>query len=318
MEPTPPAPESSPVRYDGWRVALLTVSPGVTTATVERLRAKGHELVALVLPAGPTGPKPKTSRAWSIMHQVVQEAPSGCDVLIAGRRQQLAPLLQAVKPDLVLSFFFPWRVPAEALAVPPRGAVNAHPALLPRLRGPNPLAWTLRQDEPEVSLTFHRMEEQFDMGPILVQGTKPITDDDTAEQIAERLLTLYAELLPKMLSRIARDERGEPQHEGQASQAGHFERGYRELDWSEPARAVHVRVRACRMASWKDGLPYTALATLEGQRVQILTTRLPKEPYPEVPSATPGMVLARDPDGSMLVQCGDGPLLVLQSEPWRG
>jgi len=318
MVPDPPSPGSSAVRYHGWRVALLTVSPSVVISTGELLRAKGHELAAVVLPAGPDGPRPKTPQAWSVMHRLLQEAPSGCDVLVASRRNRLAPLLQSVKPDLILSFFFPWRVPPEALVVPTLGAVNAHPAVLPRHRGPNPLAWTLRNDEPEVGLTFHRMEAQFDTGPILVQGTQPITDGDTVEQIVEKLMTLYSDLLPEVLSRVAWEERGEPQSEERASQAGHFEESYREVDWSEPARAVHVRVRACRMASWRDGIPYTALATLEGQRVQVLTTRMPGLGYPGVAGAAPGTVLAHHPDGSLLVQCGDQPVVVVQTEPWRG
>ncbi|HYI00119.1 methionyl-tRNA formyltransferase [Hyalangium sp.] len=318
MVPEPPSPGSSPVRYDGWRVALLTVAPSVVPSVAELLRAKGHELVALVLPAGPDGPRPKTPHAWSLMHRLLQEAPPGCDVLVAHRRNRLAPLLESVKPDLVLTFFYPWRVPPEALAVPTRGAVNVHPALLPRLRGPNPLAWALRNDEPEVGLTFHRMEAQFDTGPILAQGTLPLTDHDTVDGILDKLMILFTQLLPEVLSRVAWGETGELQSEEGASQAGLFEEAYREIDWSEPARAVHLRVRACRMSAWRDGIPYVALATLEGQRIQILTTRLPELAHPGLPSDPPGTVLSRNPDGSLLVQCGDSPVVVVQTEPSRG
>lgn len=317
MVPEPPSPGSSPVRYDGWRVALLTVAPNVVASVGELLRAKGHALAALVLPAGPDGPRPQTPHAWSVMHRLLQEAPAGCDVLVAGRRDRLAPLLESVRPDLLLTFFYPWRVPPEALAVPSRGAVNAHPSLLPRLRGPNPLGWTLRNDEPEVGLTLHRMEAQFDAGPILAQATHPITDDDTIEDIVQKVMTLFARLLPEALSRVAWEEAGEPQAEEQASQAGHFEETYREIDWRESARTIHLRVRACRMGSWRNGLPFTALATLEGQRVQVLTTRLSGAARPGLPSAPPGTVLSRGPEG-VLVQCGDGPVLVVQTEPWRG
>jgi methionyl-tRNA formyltransferase len=317
MEPNPPSSDSPHVRYDGWRVALLTVAPQVVAAVGEILRAKGHELAALVLPAGPDGPRPKTPHTWSSMHRLLQEAPPGCDVLVASKRNRLTPLVEAVKPDLILSFFYPWRVPAEALAVPPRGAINAHPSLLPRLRGPNPLAWTLRNDEPEVALTLHRMEAQFDTGPILAQGTEPITDEDSIEAISEKVLTLFTRLLPEALSRVAWGDTGEPQAEEQASHAGHFEEAYREIDWSQPARSIHLRVRACRLSPWRDGAPFAALATLEGQRVQILTTHPWEMELPNLPPAAPGTVLTRTPDGGLLVQCGDRPLVVVQTEPWR-
>jgi methionyl-tRNA formyltransferase len=317
MVPAPPSSDTSPVRYDGWRVALLTVSPQVVAAVGDMLRVKGHELVALVLPPGPNGPRPKTPQAWSVMHRLLQEAPPGCDVLVASRRAHLTPLLEAVKPDLILTFFYPWRVPEEALALPSRGAINAHPAVLPRLRGPNPIAWTLRNDEPELGLTLHRMEARFDTGPILAQGTEPISDEDTIEVISEKVMNLFTRLLPDALCRMAWGDVGEPQAEEQASQAPYFEAAYREIDWRQPARAIHLQVRACRMAPWRDDIPFTALATLEGQRAQILTTHLWDKEIPELPPSPPGTVLTRSPDGALVVQCGDGPLLVLQTEPWR-
>jgi methionyl-tRNA formyltransferase len=318
MVPNPPSSDSAHVRYDGWRIALLTVAPQVVAAVGELLRAKGHELSALVLPAGPDGPRPKTAQSWSMMQRLLQEAPPGCDVLVASRRSRLAPLLESVKPDLLLSFFYPWRVPPEALAVPTQGAINAHPALLPRLRGPNPLAWTLRNDEPELGMTLHRMDPQFDTGPILAQGTHPISDEDTVEMIADKVMTLFGQLLPEALSRITWGDIGEPQAEEQASQAALFEESYREIDWNDSARSIHLRVRACRMSGARGGVPFVALATLEGQRVQVLTTHLWHADVPGLPSGPPGTVLNRGPDGSLLVQCRDRPLMVAQTEPWKG
>jgi hypothetical protein len=72
MEPNPPSPDSSTVRYDGWRVALLTVAPQVVGAVGDLLRTKGHELAALVLPTGPDGPRPKTAQSWSMMQRLLQ------------------------------------------------------------------------------------------------------------------------------------------------------------------------------------------------------------------------------------------------------
>ncbi|KFA94464.1 hypothetical protein [Archangium violaceum] len=115
------SPVSYPVSYHGWRIALLTVSADVVTYFGDLLRARGHELVALVLPAGQGGPRPQDEQGWSVMHQLVRAAPPGTDVLIASQPAHLASLLAAVRPDFVLSFFFPWRIPPEAFSVPPLG-----------------------------------------------------------------------------------------------------------------------------------------------------------------------------------------------------
>jgi methionyl-tRNA formyltransferase len=307
---------SSPVRYQGWRIALLSVAPDVVVSFGQLLQDRGHEVVAVVMPPGPEGPVAQNALKWSVIHRVIQEAPRTADILIASKRSRLAPLLKAVQPDLLLTFFFPWRVPAEALAVPTQGAINVHPSLLPRYRGPNPLGWTLRNGDPEVGLTFHRMEPQFDTGPILAQGSQPISDEESVDAIATKVMDMSLELLPQALSRVAWGDVGEPQSEAEASQAGHFEDAYREINWSEPARAVHRRVRACRMSSWRDGVPCVAMGTLEGHRLQVITTSLLQEAAPER-RAEPGSVLERQ-GASILVQCGDGPLWITQSEPWSG
>ena len=48
----------------------------------------------------------------------------------------------------MLCWGFPWKIPQAALDVPRLGSVNMHPALLPRHRGPIPLAWALRDGDP--------------------------------------------------------------------------------------------------------------------------------------------------------------------------
>lgn len=310
------SPVSFPVSAHGWRIALLTVSPEVVTYFGDLLRAWGHELVALVLPAGLSGPRPQDEQGWSVMHQLVRAAPPGTDVLIASQRRQLTPLLAAVRPDFILSFFFPWRLPPEAFSQAPLGTVNVHPSLLPRHRGPNPLGWTLRGHEPEVGLTFHRMEADFDTGAVLAQGRGPIDDGDTVESILRKVMDLSGELLPEVLRRVARGEPGASQAREGGSYAGLFEDSYREIDWTQPARAVHLQVRACRMAPLKGGRAGAAFTTLQGHRVRVLSTRL-VDSGPSVPG-TPGTVLVRHESGVLLVQCGDGPLCVLQTEPWQG
>lgn len=294
------------VSAQGWRIALLTVSTDVVRAFHQVLSERGHELVALVLPPGADGARPRHPSVWNLTMSALQAVPPGTDVLIASRRDRLAPLLAATKPDVLLSFFFPWRIPPEALAVAPLGAVNVHPSLLPRHRGPNPLGWTLRNREPELGMTLHRMDANFDTGPVLVQGSRPVRDEDSAEDVVRGALELAVELLPDALSRVQWGDVGETQPGPGASYAGMFEDAWREVEWNAPAREVHLRVRACAVAAWK-GRPHVAFATLEGQRVRIQRTRLARESA-DVPAA-PGTVLERQGD-LRLVRCADAPLWV--------
>lgn len=289
------------------RVVLLTVSIQALETLEWSLRTSGHTLAAVLLPAGLGMPQPWNDMDWASMTGMLRKVPPTTDVFITHQRSRVAPLIASAQPELLLSFFFPWRIPDEALAVPRLGAVNAHPSLLPRYRGPNPLGWALHNGDPELGLSFHRMDAQFDTGPLLAQGSQRIEDYDDALSLQRKLMFLAVELLPQVFERVARGDAGEPQPQEGASYAGWFEDSYREVDWSWPAREVHRRVLACSVASWRKH-PMSAVASLEGQRVMLMSTALPFGTGPV--RAPPGTVLERD-GNTLTVQCGDGPLQVL-------
>lgn len=290
----------------GWRIVLLTVAPAVAHDFTLSLRAQGHDVVALVVPAGIRGLRPLDMAGWAELGRLFESAPPSLDVLLVSQRAHLTSRLAALKPDLLLCFFFPWKLPPDALALAPLGAVNVHPSLLPCYRGPCPLGWALREDARDVGLTFHRMDASFDTGPVLAQGTFPLRDEDTEEVIFEKLMLASRQLLPGVMERVSRGDRGEPQVEADATFAPFFDRAYRDIDWRDPARAVHLKVRACRFAAWRDGNG-DARARLQGRWMQVRRTRTWRG---EDPRAVPGTLLARQGD-ELLVQCGDAPLWVV-------
>ena len=51
--------------------------------------------------------------------------------------------------------------------------------------------------------TVHFVSEDYDEGPILLQGTVPVEDDDTAETLAARVQALERKLVPEAIRLIA-------------------------------------------------------------------------------------------------------------------
>ena len=194
---------------------------------------------------------------------------------------------------------FPWKIPQAALDVPRLGSINLHPALLPRHRGPIPLAWALREGDAAWGSTWHRMDSELDTGNVLVQTTVPIEDDDVdIAEFGPRLLAAGVSMLPRALERVAAGDPGDPQPAEGASWAGHFEDDeYARVDWSQPARAIHNQVRAWHLTFGLSGVR-APVADLDGEQVVLLQTRL------------------TDPGGdARRVECGDGPIWVVASEP---
>lgn len=286
---------------DRWRVVVFTNLPGGVFYTVldDLLPRLGHTIVGVV-----TTPGPKRRRSRGYL-DVVGAVRSGVDVIVSNHPDRWAAMLAPLRPDLIISGSFPWRIPADVLALPRLGAINVHPALLPKHRGPNPVRWALRNGDPAVGMTVHRTAADFDTGAILAQSSVPIDDDEQGEAILAKLADLIPIVVRQALERIARGDPGEPQDDAHASYAGEFEDAWREIDWRQPARTVHNQVRSWSVfGDGSDG----AWAEIDGAVLRIAQTRL--LPEQGLGSAVPGTRLGRDEE-RLIVQCGDGPIEIV-------
>ncbi len=273
------------------RVALISRLDRAVSGLATMLRRIGHEPVgALTTSLG--GGRYGADTLGAIAGQAV----AGFDVVVAGSLSRIAPLLAALDADVAISAAFPVLIPADALGVPPLGIINTHPSLLPRYRGPNPIAWTVRNGDRELGYSVHRMDESFDTGPLVAQGSTPIDDVEDASELFERMFTLLGSLLPSALARVENGDPGDPQPDGQATYAGFFEPEYVEIDWSLTAAEVRRQVLAWRVAAARPAAR-GPLTTLRGERVRVLRCR------------------RDDAEGGTRVACADAPLWIVETEP---
>ena len=277
----------------GWRIVLISSVLPVVEPLVTYLRELGHEPVAWLMARRPDDwPRPP----WGDITDRI--APKGINLLFARDKHGVAPLLRGLEPDLVMCCGFAWKLPQEALDVPRLGCINEHPSLLPRHRGPIPLAWALRDGDGAFGMTWHRMDAELDTGPILAQTTVPIEDDETTiEQIGPKIRQASFEILPRVFERLAVGDPGDPQPTEGASWARLFLPDYAAVDWTQPARQIHNQVRAWHL---EFGLSQVQgpIGELDGERLKLLRTSL----------TDPG-------DGSRPVETGDGTLWIVESEP---
>lgn len=276
----------------GWRIVLITTVPPVAQGLTEVLQGLGHQPVA-VLTARRDQP------VEGPLNMTDGSAPAGLDVCLVTSKRRIEPLLRAYAPDLVVCWGFPWRIPLTALQVPRLGSINCHPALLPRHRGPIPLAWAFRDGDGQFGVTWHRMDAELDTGPILAQATVPMEDDDfDIWTVAPRMGAVALGLLPGVLERVESGDPGDPQPADGATWAGYFADDYTAVDWTQPARRIHDQVRAWQFTFAMSPV-IGPIAELDGQRVRLTRTSL----------SDPG-------DESRRVEAGDGPLWIVGWEPF--
>lgn len=100
-------------------------------------------------------------------------------------------ILNQLKPDLIITACFPSKLPEDWLNSPSMGCINLHPSRLPAYRGPAPLFWQARANEPHPGVSLHFMDNGFDTGDIIAQTEVHYPDGigtPEAEQIAATAL----------------------------------------------------------------------------------------------------------------------------------
>jgi len=270
------------------RVVLISQVAAAVNGYSTFLRALGHEPVALLCTR-------MGAVRYSELEDMLAQAPAELDVVMAASRAQIAPLLRAYEPELALCAGFPWKIPAEAIAVPRHGIVNGHPSLLPRYRGPIPVSWAIRNGETEIGFTFHYMDAGLDTGGILAQTPIPLGDEHSWEELEPKIVPAVSEIFPGVLERVLRDDPGDPQREEEASYLSFFEAEYAWIDWSRPAAEIERQVRAWRFHPPVAG-DHGALADFGGEVVRVLRVSL-------------------EPPVGRAMECGDGTLWIVESEP---
>lgn len=77
--------------------------------------------------------------------------------------------------------------------------LNIHPSLLPSFGGAHAHRDVLAYGTKVSGCTIHFVDEGMDHGPIILQDTVPVWDDDTEETLAARVLTKEHVLYPKAI-----------------------------------------------------------------------------------------------------------------------
>src|SRR4051794_28647436 len=196
------------------RIVYFSSRPSdLTNVVVRGLEAAGAEILLVVMTPGPR------ARPTEAYKDVVANKLSGVDVLVTSHMARLASMLRELEPDLIFVTGFPWRLPADLLSLPRLGSINTHPAALPKYRGPNPIFWHLMNGESEIGLTVHRMDTDFDTGPILAQATLSIDPDWYIEDVGAHFGELGVKVFPQAFAAVLAGDPGKPQPTEGASYA---------------------------------------------------------------------------------------------------
>jgi len=273
------------------RIVTFNNFPAAFDMVRQWVERAGHTIVLAV-----TSPGPKTRRSEGYKQIAAMAGEQNIEVLITTRLKTVAtPIIHNLKPDLIVSFTFPWLIPAELRQTARLGAVNLHPSVLPAYRGPNPLR-QIYEAAPSIGATLHWMDDNFDTGRILSRPIVPLPRPCTFEAVQAAWFPTMTAALEEGITRAITGDPGQLQSETGASYGAAFNETEHWLDFTEPAFALQCKVTALNYFG-----TFQAKAHITGRDWLIERLDLVDG---ESANGVPGTIIEQLADG-LIVQAGD-------------
>lgn len=271
---------------------------GTAELAVPCLRAVREQVVGVV-----TQPDRPAGRQRHLMAPPVKVAARELNLPVVQpvniREPEALEQIRRWRPDLLVVVAYGQLLPAELLAIPPRGCVNVHASLLPRWRGAAPIQYAIWHGDTVTGVTTMFLNERLDAGDIIFQRSEPIYPTDTAATLQHRLAPLGAALLVETVRAIG--EGNAPRKAQDASQATYARKLTKEdgrVDWSKSAAEIERQIRA--FDPWPGAYTFWGGLLVKLWRAEVLP----------VASGQPGQVLP-----GLVVAAGQGGLRLLELQP---
>ncbi|HYC34157.1 MAG TPA: methionyl-tRNA formyltransferase [Candidatus Paceibacterota bacterium] len=177
----------------------------ISITSLECLKEKGL-LPSLVVtkPDSPQGRglelQPTPVKEWAISNNIEVITPE------SAKSPEAMEKIKAVNAEVGILVSYGKIIPDEMIDIFPKGIVNLHPSLLPHLRGPAPIEFTILNDNPEeAGVSIMLLDRELDHGPIIAQKKVWVLDWPPSKSALYKLLSdegakLLAEVLPDYLS----------------------------------------------------------------------------------------------------------------------
>lgn len=216
------------------------------------------------------------------------------------RKKAAAEPLREWNPDVIIVAAFGQILRPHVLDLPPHGCLNIHASLLPRWRGASPIQHAIMAGDAETGVCLMQMDVGLDTGDVYTCRTTPISADDTAETLHDRLADMGAALMRDSLDDILAGKlSAQPQDDDRFTYAPMISKENGRLDWNKSADELDRLIRA--MTPWPG-----AFTTWDGKALKILKA----VPSDKTTSASPGTVLYDADVRQTSVATGSGSLIL--------
>lgn len=175
-------------------------TPEFAVASLNKIYEAGYEIAGVV-----TAPDKPAGRGMQLTQSAIKKYALEKNFKILQPEKLKSPdfieELKLLKADLQVVVAFRM-LPEIVWNMPPMGTVNLHGSLLPQYRGAAPINWAIINGEKETGVTTFKLQQQIDTGNILLQEKIPVSDQETAGTLHDKMMNIGADLLVKTIQQL--------------------------------------------------------------------------------------------------------------------
>lgn len=123
------------------------------------------------------------------------------------KSDKVVDYLLGEKIDMIALAGFLWLIPINLIRAFPRKIINIHPALLPKYGGKGMYGMHVHKavkenGDSESGITIHYVNQHYDEGQIIFQKKVAIDQEDSAEDIRNKVLVMEHYNFPRVLESL--------------------------------------------------------------------------------------------------------------------
>ncbi len=277
----------------------------------------GHSIVALVTRPIEDPGKRRKSAANPVLDTA--RARGFEPILDPGDVNELAVVgnLRKFDADLMVVCDYGQILAKKTLSVTRLGGINLHGSLLPKYRGAAPIQWAILNGEKETGVSVIHMTTRLDGGPVIVQRSLAIGEEETAAELEPRLAAIGVKAVTEAISLLemssGKDIPAVVQDQTRATRAPRLRKEQGNLDWNRTARELSNQIRAFQ--PWPGSFAFLQTATSAANRAEPLRLIVLKARALESAAESDAGTVVRVAESSLVVATGDGLLEILDVQP---
>ena len=254
-------------------------TPEFASHSLEKLIASDFTIKAVI-----TAPDRPAGRGQKVMFSNVKETALKHELTVLQptnlKDPEFIQELEKLNADLFVVVAFRM-LPEVVWSMPRLGTINLHGSLLPNYRGAAPINWAVINGETETGVTTFFIEKEIDTGKVIDTAKTPISKEDNAGTVHDRLMEIGANLLSTTVQKIFNGEAsGTPQKDlitGELKEAPKIFKEDCKIDWNQPVETVFNKIRG--LSPYPAA--FTSIQNTENQSqksVKIFQTTLTSKP----------------------------------------